>query len=122
MPSGKSAPRPRAGQAGSARRRTGSQTDRPDWQRRSAGSCARASEGLAQADIDAERRIALAAIERHADIDPYRAEVGVVAHTKAGADARREQREVRDEIGIGAAGVDEGHRPPRLAEALAEFD
>src|SRR5258708_2543453 len=82
----------------------------------------RASERLPQADIDAERRIAVAGVEREADIQPYRSEIGVVARADAGADSRHEQRKIGQHIGIGAAGIDEGHGAERLADPLAKLD
>src|SRR5262245_21538334 len=71
------------------------------------GGDASASEGLPDADIDAERRVVLLRIERNAEVEPGRAEVGVVAHADAGADARRELREIGPVVEIGTAGIDE---------------
>src|SRR5262249_39546378 len=81
-----------------------------------------ASEGLSDADIDAERGIAVALVERHADVEACGAEVRIVAHARTGADARRKLRKIGEGVGIGTAGIDEGHGAERLADALAELD
>src|SRR5262249_34267800 len=110
------------GQGWSAGRRTAAGRPPPDRPPSMPGGGASASEGLTDRDVEAERRVALARIEREADIDARRTEVGVVAHTEAGTDARRQLGEIRQRIGIGGTRVDEGHDAERLADALAELD
>src|SRR3954469_20345498 len=110
------------GRAASAGRRTASRRPRPDRRASMPGAGPSASESLADADIDAERRVAVALVQRDADIEPRRTEVGVIAHAGAGADSRRHLREVRQGVGVGAARIDEGHGAERLADALAELE
>src|SRR5260370_30144558 len=86
------------------------------------GRAASASEGLADADRDAERRVAVALVQRQADIESRRAEAGVVAHPDAGAHARRELREIGQGVEVGRAGIEKDHGAERLADALAELD
>ena len=56
---------------------------RPGRRRSIRGRGPSASEGLSDADIDAERRIAVALVEWHADVEPRRTEVRIVAHAAA---------------------------------------
>src|SRR4051794_17919615 len=109
------------GRAASAGRRTAPRRPRPDRQASMPGAGPSASESLADADIDAERSVAVALVQRDADIEPRRTEVGVIAHACAGADARRHLREVRQGVGVGTAGIDKGRGAERLADALAKL-
>ena len=47
---------------------------------------------------------------------PRRSEIGVVAKTDAGSQSGCQEREVGQQVGIGAAGVDKGHGAERFAE------
>src|SRR5262245_27311230 len=80
----------------------------------SPGYATQSSKGLSPADIDAEGRIAFAPVEREADIEADRAEVGIIAYAGADADPGGKQGEIRPHPWIGAAGIDEGDGAERL--------
>src|SRR5947209_7561693 len=112
-------PRPTAACRDWSAPRRRAQRSRPPRRPRPTQQCdARASECLPQTDIDAERCIAVALVERDAEIKARWTEARVVAHAHAGTDPRRVLAEVRQGREIGVAGIEEGHNPERLADAL----
>src|SRR5258708_981940 len=85
------------------------------------GSFVCASERLSQADIEADGGVAGARVEREADIDADRAEIGIVTCADAGTDTRRHRGEVGPYRRVSAAGVDEGYGTPGCAYSLAKL-
>src|SRR5215813_774806 len=70
-------------------------------------SPATASEGLTQADIDLDRRVAAALVQRRRQVQPQRSERGVIARARAYAVKRRAAK-LRQRVLIIAARIDEG--------------
>ncbi|BAR47201.1 hypothetical protein Maq22A_c28475 [Methylobacterium aquaticum] len=81
------------------------------------------SEGLAEADVEGDRRLLelLVGVERHRQIDPDRADAGVVAEPQARRDADA-LVEIRQRPGERRAGIDEGHDADRVGDLDPALD
>src|SRR5690606_21287334 len=72
------------------------------------------SKRLPEPNVDAELRIVGSGVERHADVDPQRAEAGVIA--RADASAELDLVEARRRVLADRARVNERHDTERSAE------